>query len=46
MLEQLHIQNFKGWQDTGDIHLAPITLFFGTNSSGKIIVGNYLLPKE
>ena len=35
MLTRLRIQNFKAWQDTGDIRLAPLTVFFGTNSSGK-----------
>lgn len=35
MLERLRIQNFKAWRDTKDIRLAPITVFFGTNSSGK-----------
>ena len=31
MLEQLRIKNFKGWKDTGDIEMAPITLFFGAD---------------
>ncbi len=35
MLKQLRIQNFKGWKDTDTIRMAPITLFFGANSSGK-----------
>lgn len=35
MLEHLRIQNFKSWRDTKDIRLAPITAFFGSNSSGK-----------
>ena len=35
MLESLRLVNFKSWKDTGDIQLAPITAFFGTNSSGK-----------
>ena len=43
MLEKLRIQNFKGWKDTGDIQLAPITLFFGTNSSGKSSIGHFLM---
>ena len=25
MLRKLHIQNFKGWKDTGMFDLAPIT---------------------
>jgi AAA15 family ATPase/GTPase len=43
MLKQLRIQNFKGWQDTGDIRLAPISLFFGANSSGKSSIGQFLM---
>lgn len=43
MLRQLRIQNFKGWADTGPIRMAPITLFFGTNSSGKSSIGQFLM---
>jgi AAA15 family ATPase/GTPase len=43
MLESLRIQNFKGWKDTGYIHTAPITLFFGANSSGKSSIGQFLM---
>ena len=43
MLEHLRIQNFKGWKDTGHIRMAPITLFFGANSSGKSSIGQFLL---
>jgi AAA15 family ATPase/GTPase len=32
---RLHLKNFKGWEDTGPIRLAPITVLFGSNSSGK-----------
>ncbi len=35
MLTNLQYLNFKSWQSTGDLDLAPITGFFGTNSSGK-----------
>ena len=35
MLTRLRLENFKSWQDTGNIALRPITGFFGTNSSGK-----------
>lgn len=35
MFTQMHMKNFKSWQDTGDVRLAPLTGFFGTNSSGK-----------
>ena len=43
MLQNLKIQNFKGWQNTGQIKMAPITLFFGTNSSGKSSIGHFLM---
>lgn len=43
MLKQLRIQNFKGWKDTGTIRLAPISLFFGANSSGKSSIGQFLI---
>jgi AAA ATPase domain/Protein of unknown function (DUF3696) len=35
MLRTVRLRNFKGWEDTGKLRLAPITVFFGTNSSGK-----------
>ncbi len=43
MLKHLRIQNFKGWKDTGSIRMAPITLFFGANSSGKSSIGQFLM---
>jgi predicted ATPase len=43
MLTQLHIRNFKAWQDTHEIRLAPLTVFFGTNSSGKTSLLQFLL---
>ena len=43
MLKQLRIQNFKGWKDTGIIRLAPISLFFGANSSGKSSISQFLM---
>ena len=43
MLEKLRIQNFKGWEDTGSIRMAPITLLFGKNSSGKSSIGHFLM---
>ena len=43
MLTKLRIQNFKAWQDTGEIRLAPLTVFFGTNSSGKSSIGQFLM---
>ncbi len=35
MLTGMRLQNFKSWADTGEIRFAPITGFWGTNSSGK-----------
>ncbi len=43
MIKSLRIQNFKSWKDTGEIELAPLTVFFGTNSSGKSSIGQFLL---
>lgn len=43
MLTHLQIRNFKGWRDTGRLRLAPITVFFGTNSSGKSSIGQFLM---
>ena len=34
MFTHLRLENFKSWRDL-DIDLAPITVLFGTNSSGK-----------
>ena len=43
MLTKLRIRNFKNWADTLDIRLAPITVFFGSNSSGKSSLIQFLL---
>ena len=43
MITSLHIRNFKGWKDTGDIKLAPLTVIFGANSAGKSSLGHLLL---
>ena len=43
MLETLRIQNFKSWQDTGDMQFGSLTGFFGTNSSGKSSILQFLL---
>jgi hypothetical protein len=43
MLKSLHLKNFKGWKDTGKIEFAPITLFLGSNSSGKSSIGHFLM---
>lgn len=43
MLTHLQIKNFKAWQDTGPINLAPLTVIFGANSAGKSSLGHLLL---
>lgn len=43
MLTQIRIKNFKAWQDTRVVRLAPLTVVFGTNSSGKSSLGHLLL---
>lgn len=42
MLTQWRIKNFKAWQDTGPIKLAPLTVIFGENSVGKSSLGQLL----
>ena len=43
MLTQLQLKNFKGWKDTTPIRMAPLTVFFGTNSSGKSSIAQFFL---
>lgn len=43
MLRQLRIQNFKAWRDTGELDLAPLTILFGPNSSGKSSINHLLM---
>ena len=43
MLKKLQIKNFKGWKNTGIIRMAPISLFFGANSSGKSSIGQFMM---
>ncbi len=43
MIQELSIQGFKSWLNTGAISLAPLTAFFGTNSSGKTSLLQFLL---
>ena len=35
MIAHIRMKNFKSWKDSGEVELAPLTGFFGTNSSGK-----------
>lgn len=47
MLTQLSLKNFKGWKDSKIVELAPITVFFGSNSSGKTsLIQSLLLLKQ
>lgn len=39
----LQIENFKAWENTGDIELAPLTVLFGANSSGKSSLHQFLM---
>ncbi|KAF0971381.1 MULTISPECIES: AAA family ATPase [Gordonia] len=43
MFTRLRLKNFKAWEDTGDIELAPLTVLFGANSSGKSSLHQFLL---
>lgn len=43
MITELGIQNFKSWKDTEKLQMAPLTGFFGANSSGKTSILQTLL---
>lgn len=43
MITALRVRSFKSWRDTGTLRLAPITGLFGTNSSGKTAILQFLL---
>lgn len=43
MITELVLRNFKSWEDTGEVRLAPLTGLFGTNSSGKTSLLQMLL---
>ena len=43
MLQRLRIQGFKAWRDTGQLELAPLTILFGPNSSGKSSINHLLV---
>lgn len=42
MLTSLRVRNFKAWQNTDQVRLAPLTIFFGVNSAGKSSLGHLL----
>lgn len=35
MITHIRVKNFKSWKDSDKVEIAPLTGFFGTNSSGK-----------
>ena len=43
MLEKLNISNFKSWKNTNSVRFSNLTGFFGTNSSGKTSILQFLL---
>ena len=43
MITELSAQNFKSWENTGQVEIAPLTGFFGPNSSGKTAIFQTLL---
>lgn len=43
MLTHLHLKNFKAWRDTNPVTLKPLTVLFGTNSSGKSSLEQFFL---
>lgn len=43
MITNLRFQHFKSWNDTGELRFAPLTGFFGSNSSGKTAILQFLL---
>lgn len=43
MITELQVKSFKSWEDTGTLQFAPLTGFFGTNSSGKSSILQLLL---
>lgn len=39
----ISLKNFRGFQDSGIINLAPLTFLVGPNSSGKSTIGNAIM---
>ena len=47
MFTAMRLRDFKSWSDTGAIRLAPVTGFFGPNSSGKSsLLHSFVLMKQ
>ncbi len=43
MIASILLDNFKSWRQVGPVRLAPLTGLFGTNSSGKTSLMQFLL---
>ncbi|XDD52550.1 DUF3696 domain-containing protein (plasmid) [Leptospira sp. WS92.C1] len=43
MISELSFKNFKSWQNFENVKFSAITAFFGTNSSGKTSIIDFLL---
>ncbi|MCB0534793.1 MAG: DUF3696 domain-containing protein [Saprospiraceae bacterium] len=43
MITQISIENFKSWEASGPVRLAPLTIICGNNSSGKSSIPQFLL---
>jgi predicted ATPase len=43
MITEISLEHFKSWKRIAGVRLAPITGFFGTNSSGKTSILQWLL---
>lgn len=43
MFTEISMTNFKSWRETGPVRMAPLTAFFGANSSGKSALLQMLL---
>ena len=43
MITRFGFKNFKAWESFGPVKLAPLTVLFGSNSSGKSSVAQFLL---
>ncbi len=43
MITRFGFKNFKAWETFGPVHFAPLTVLFGSNSSGKSSVAQCLL---
>jgi predicted ATPase len=43
MITQFGFKNFKAWETFGPVRFAPLTVLFGSNSSGKSSVSQFLL---